>query len=465
MTNVLAAGIRATAICLVIIFCMPAQAQTGTPIDPEPGRVALLWHQLTGVNPNVDHFVRNSRPYVRARASKRDRVYSDLVRKIESDLSSINPQNDTYVFRMEVQMSAYDSSVGGFFLPLFSGASSVPIRHGASRRDKFAQKILAGEYQLHFINHNEFVFWPMSEAEARAFVARVGYPPRVKVRFQYRPLMAPKVPYIDGSERRIYGQVLKVEVMDRRNRLLLALDTRLAEGTVRSMAEGGRLNPSADVMSMMWHKIAGGPAYDAEQLVQSDVNTGPRFTQADRRKILDAFYQSLEPSQPFTMLVEAEFKGYNPSAQEFPLRIERPTPFKTSFPANPYADERERVAKINRGKPGELRMRPFTGTEFTVDFLNVDQIGGLEVGPVDAARLRPDPDWSYRAQALLFLVPVKAETVKSSEGTATEKRLYTNIARARIFDKDSGQLIMEKTFDVPVYVDRVAHNLVVEGLK
>ena len=436
-------------------FAQPVQA----PIDPDPQRIALLWHKLSGTKPNIDNYVLNSNEYTGAQEIDRENVYAALSSQIRSDMDSMQPQDDIYTIRIGSQMSAYDPRAGGFFLPLFSGSSYVPIEHNPHDRRNVAQNILVGTYELHFTNPDEFVFWPMAESDARALMAKAGQQPRVTARFLFRPLAAPSVPYIAASSRRIFGQVSQVELLDNRDQILMTKASDLSEAEARTQATRGRVKPSPDVMAMTWHKIVGGPQYDVEQLLRG-YNTsgiGARFTADDQAQLLNSFYESLDPGAPFTMLVAAEFAPYDTTTAAFPLRIDRPIEYKSSFPAVAYADEIERTATANAGKPQRFHKLPSTGTVFSVDYVNIDDVGSLEIDPQGAARLRPDPNRSYQARAQLLVVPVRAETVDSYEGTVAENRLYTRIARARIFDAATGQLMMDKSLSEPTQLSSVPY--------
>lgn len=446
-----------------------ANAQSAAPIEADPDRIALLWHQITGSEPNIDRFVRAGNDYISAQEIDRDQIYADNVRKITGDLSSIRPDADTYVIRIGSQMSAYDPRAGGFFLPLFSGTSFVPIKvNGRTKYGQnktFAQGILAGTYQLHFINPDEYVFWPMAEAQARAFMAKVGQRPRITARFVFDPLAAPAIPYIDGSDKRIFGQVTKVELLDSRNTVLTTRTTAMPTQAAKALGERIRLKPSQDEMAMLWHKIVGASELDKEYLFnkrRSQVSV--RYSPEDQEAYFNRFYAGLDAAQPFTMLVAAEFGGYDASAGEFPLRIDEPIEYKSAFPGERYSDDQLRKDKREAGrrKASFTIPRNIAYTKFSVDYDNEAGIGGLKTDPAGAARLRADPSRSYKASAQLTVVPIKAETLENFEKTSARKVLHTRIAKARIFDKATGQLLMEKTFDVAA-LPRVPHETVPEG--
>lgn len=451
---------------LTLILAQPVVAQQGAPIEADPNRIALLWHQMTDTAPNIETYVRASRAYRAAQEIDREGVYATLAQKISGDLSSMAPQNDTYVIRIGSQMSAYDPRAGGFYLPLFSGSSYVPLKAEDRRtnagKDTFALGILGGQYQLHFINPDEYVFWPMPEAEARAFMAEVGQRPRVTARFVFDPLVAPAIPFISRSDRRIFGHVTKVELLDRRNTVLKTRTTQISTQTARAQAERTRLKPSKDVMAMMWHKIVGAEELNKESLFGNSKND--RYTFEERAAYFDRFYAKLDPTQPFTMLVAAKLDGYNAAAGEFPLKIDEPIEYKSGFPGTSYGDDLARKEKREAGKrkPSFTIPRTPDYTTFSIDYENDAAIGGLKTDPAGAARLRADPTQSYGAQAQLTVVPVKAETQENFEKTNARKVLHTKIAKARIFDKATGQLLMEKTFDVAALA-RVPFETVPEG--
>ncbi|MEM7569072.1 MAG: hypothetical protein AAF337_04690 [Pseudomonadota bacterium] len=468
MTSIISRFIH-TSILSVSVFLGPQIAAAQAPMEADPNRIALLWHRMTGSEPNIDTYVRARQEYTSAQEIDRERVYGDLVRAIMGDLSSVTPDNDTYVIRIGSQMSAYDPRAGGFFLPLFSGSSYVPIKaeggRSYSRNKTYALGILGGGYQLHFINPDEFVFWPMPEAEARAFMAKVGQRPRVTARFVLDPLVAPSIPYIVGSERRIFGQVTKVELLDNRNNVLKTRSTALSTQEAKARGERIRLKPSKDVMAMMWHKIVGANELNREFLFDKRVSGSKTLYNAeDQGAYFDRFYANLDPTQPFTMLVAAEFSGYDAAKGEFPLKIDEPIQYESGFPGLRYGDDQARKDKREAGrrKPSFTIPRFVAYTKFSVDYSNEDAIGGLKTDPAGAARLRSDPSRSYNAQAQLTVVPIAAETLENFEKTNASKVLHTKIAKARIFDKATGQLLMEKTFDVAALA-RVPHETVPEG--
>lgn len=449
-----------------LILAQPVVAKQGAPIEADPNRIALLWHQMTDTAPNIDVFVRIGQEYLSAQEIDREQVFTRKSEKINADLTSIEPKNDTYVIRIGSQMSAYDPRAGGFFLPLFNGASYVPLK--AKDRPRFgpntvfANGILGGQYQLHFINPDEYVFWPMDETEARAFMGRVGQRPSVTARFVFDPVAAPAIPYIADSDRRVFGHVTKVELLDRRNTVLKTRTTEISPETAKAQAERTRLKPSADVMAMMWHKIVGAEEIKKENLFQNRRNT--RYPLDYRIAYFDRFYKNLDPTQPFTMLVASQFGGYDASAGAFPLKIDEPIGYKSGFPGTQYADDKARQDKREAGKrkPSFRLPEAMQYTTFSVDFENDAAIGDLKTDAAGAARLRPDPSRSYPAQAQLTVVPVKAETMENFEKTSARKVLHTKIAKARIFDKTTGQLLMDKTFDVAA-LSRVPFETVPEG--
>lgn len=456
------------ALVMLSVLTPLARAQKTDAIDPDPQHVALLWHVLSGTQPNIDAFVRLSSAYRSAQEIDRERVYSDMTAKINADLQSLAPQKDTYVIRIGSAMSAYDPRAGGFFLPLFSGASYVPIqndRYGRNTNRKgFAQNILTGDYQLHFINPDEYVFWPMAEAEARAFMSKVGSRPNITARFEFRPIAAPAIPYVDQSPRRIYGHVTKVDLLDRRNSILKTRVTDLPEAAVRDQVASVRFKPSPDSLAMAWHKIVGGPQFNADALFRG-IRNNDKYTKEDAAAYLQRYMDELDPAQPFTMLVAAEFSGYDVAAGEFPLTIDEPITYKSGFPGIEYRDDAEREAKRTAGKrkPAFRLPEETIFTQFDVDYANEQEIGGLKTDAQGAARLRPDPSRSYKAQAQLTVVPIKAETQVNFEGTRARKVLHTRIAKARIFDKATGQLLMEKDFGPAVAQAAIAHEVVPEG--
>lgn len=436
---------------LVFSAIRPALAQE--PIEPDPVRLAVLWHKMSGTMPSIEYFVRKSPEYLSAQEIDREQVFNRMVSKIRSSYTSVSPENDRYVIRIPSNMSAYDPRAGGFFLPLFSGRSFVPIAGGPAA--------FSGQMQLHFINPEDFVFWPMPEAEARAFMNKAGQRPRVTARFVFDPVSAPPVPFVDGSDRIIYGQVTKVELLDRRNQVLTSRvstqSTEEAEAAFRLV----RIKPTENVMAMMWHKIVGGPQYN-DRAVKLRSSSAMNFSPEDIKAYFDRFYDELDPTQPFTMLVAAEFGAYDAANGEFPLKIDEPIQYKSFFPYATYPDDQVRVDKVNEGKRPRFFKKAKTNTVFSVDYENDAAVGGLKIDAAGAARLRSDPSQSYRASALLTVVPIKAETLENFEKTGAKKVLHTKIARALILDRSTGQVLIEKTFDVAA-LPRIPHETVPEG--
>lgn len=425
-----------------------ALAQNSQPIDPDPNRIALLWYRLSGTPVPTEEFVRQSSAYNRALEIDREQVFATEVEAIERDLSSMRPEEDTYVIRIPSPMTQYDPRSGGFFQPLFSGTSYVPIqasRYGSGRSEPLARGMLAGNYDLFFINPEDYVFWPMSEAEARDFMTKNGSRPKVTAEFHFRPIAAPAKPILDAKGGRVFGVVTKVDLKDRNNNTILSRGIQMTEAEARQQLSTARFKPSNMVQAMAFHKMMKAPEPDWATAAKK-IQGGQYYSQDQKIAHMKAFYAALDETQPFTMLVASKFSGYDTADGRFPLLIDQPIEISSAFPYDiyPYA-----VAAYERDleKAGRVRLvnKP-TGTRFGVAFSNAGEIQGLDVDPNTATRMRADPSRDFAARAQLTVQPVSIEIVESVNGRSVSAQLNTRIAKARIYDKNSGQLLIERDY-------------------
>jgi len=438
-----------------VVNCFaPAFAQTSTPIDPDPNRIAVLWHEMSGTPYPVEEFVRQNGPYRQAVEIDREAVFAREVALINTDIASINPLNDTYVIRISSTLTQYDPRAGGFFLPLFSGRSFVPIKNGASmiRYDTraLARGILAGTYNLMFLNPEDYVLWKMPENEARAIMSKFGSQPRLMAEFHYRPIAATPKHYLDSVGGDVHGVVTKVMLKDQRGAIVLERGLKTTQAEAQQIFAQARFKPDSMTQSMVFHKIVEGPEPNWERYLQTNANSQTRrmFSDEDRISYTKDYYDALDPTQPFVMLVAAKFSGYDPAEGRFALRIDQPIKITSQYPYAMY-DYRAAAYEQEKQKAGRFRMvKEPTGTSFAIRYNNAGDIAGLDMDPAEAARFRADPSRDIKASALLTVQPISVDIVESADGRSTQAYLNTRIAKARIFESRTGQMLIERDFGI-----------------